>query len=214
MLMLCSCMGSVKDAEGGELIKKARSAYKELNSARVLMTNTDSGEVEQEFTFKYDEKDILTFSYKGKSEKNEYAQYNNGAELFTYENGELSYIQRGEEGFVLYTRDTTHPQADEGLILYSPQAITEAKVTEENGVTHISHKYDADKIGARSESGTVTGFSADYWFSGEELLYFVETTDTEENGETKHYSYKVEITEKNAVDRVENTVKQYEKNEG
>ena len=101
MLMLCSCMGSVKDAEGGELIKKARSAYKELNSARVLMTNTDSGEVEQEFTFKYDEKDILTFSYKGKSEKNEYAQYNNGAELFTYENGELSYIQRGEEGFVL-----------------------------------------------------------------------------------------------------------------
>ncbi|MBR6045566.1 MAG: hypothetical protein IKP47_08030 [Ruminococcus sp.] len=205
-LALCSCFGSVKDAEGAELIKKARSAYKELNSARVIMTNTGTGEIEQEFVFKYDEKDILLYSYKGKSEKNEYAQYNNGMELFTYQNGEQSYLQKGENGFVLYNRSSTHPQADEGLILYSPAAVTEATVTDEAGVTHIRHVYDVSKIGAQAESGEVTGFSADYYFKGDELLYFVETTDTLEDGAAKHYAYKVEITEKNAVEKVENTV--------
>ena len=209
-VMLCSCLGGAKDVTGGELIKKARAAYKALNSARVLMTNTATGETEQEFTFKYDEKDILIFSYKGKSEKSEYAQYNNGAELFTYENGSLTYRQKGEEGFVLYTRDTTHPQADEGLILYSPSAVTEASQTEENGLTHIRHEYDAAKIGAKSESGTVKAFSADFWFKGEELQYFVETTTVEENGSEKQYAYKVEITEQNSVAKVENTVKAYE----
>ena len=209
-LMLCSCIGGAGDVEGGELIKKARAAYRELDSARVLMTNIATGEVEQEFTFKYDEKDILIYSYRGKSEKNEYAQYNNGAELFTYENGKVTYKQKGDEGFVLYMRETTHPQADEGLILYSPNAITEASLKEENGLTHIHHVYDVSKIGAASESGTVTAFSADYYFSGEALQYFVETTTVEENGAEKQYAYKVEITEKNAVDKVENTVKAYE----
>ena len=210
LLLLCSCAFGVKDVEGGELIKKARAAYKELDSAKVLMTNTATGEVEQEFVFKYDEKDILLFSYKGKSEKSEYAQYNNGAEMFTYENGELTYKMKGEEGFVLYTRDTTHPQADEGLILYSPAAVTEAKVNDENGITHIQHIYDAEKIGAQAESGKVTAFSADYYFKGEELLYFVETTSVEENGEEKQYAYRVDITDKNSVGKVENTVKQYQ----
>lgn len=210
LILLCSCIGNVRDVEGGELIKKARQAYRALDSAKVVMTNTATGEVEQEFVFKYDEKNILLFSYKGKSEKNEYAQYSNGMELFTYENGTESYVQKGEKNFVLYTRDTTHPQADEGLILYSPAAVTDAKQTDENGITHIEHIYDVKKIGAQAESGTVTGFSADYYFKGEELLYFVETTKVEENGAEKTYAYKVEITEKNAVGKVENTVKQLE----
>ncbi len=208
-VLLCSCFAE-KDVEGGELIKKARKAYKELDSAKVVMTNMNTGEVEQEFTFKYDEKDILLFSYKGRSEKSEYAQYSNGMELFTYENGELTYQQKGDKGFVLYTRATTHPQADEGLLIYSPGAVTDAVSTDEGGITHISHKYDVKKIGAEAESGKVTAFSADYYFKGEELLYFSETTEVEENGEAKKYAYKVEITEKNSVDKVPNTVKPYQ----
>ena len=184
-VLLCSCVGGTKDAEGGDLIKKAREAYRALDSAKVVMTNTSTNEVEQEFTFKYDEKDILIFSYKGKSEKSEYAQYNNGAELFTYQNGEFSYVQKGEEGFALYTRDTTHPQADEGMILYSPAAVSEASVSDENGVTHIRHVYDVSKISAQTESGEVTGFYADYYFKDDDLQYFVETTETEENGSSR-----------------------------
>ena len=213
LLAAVLCLGSCslsQDAEGGDLIKAARKAYKELQSAHVIMTNTSTGEVEQEFTFKYDEKDILIFSYYGKSSSSEYAQYNNGVECYTYENGDLSYVHKGEEGFVLYNRATTHPQADEGLIIYSPQAITEATVTEEDGITHVCHQYDVKKIKAEAEHGEVTSFRADYYFRDDELLYFVETTGTKEDGEDKEYSYKVEITEKNSVGKVENTVKRFE----
>lgn len=206
ILTSCSLNPSV---DGDELIKKVREEYKALDSAKVIMTNTETGDIEQTFTFKYDEKDILMYSYEGKSENSEYAQFNNGAESFSYENGEYSHVQKGDKNFNLYTRDATHPQADEGLILFAPAAVTSAEVTEENGVTHIVHIYDAEKIGADAESGEVTGFSAEYFFRGEELLYFIETTEAKENGESKRYSYKVEITEKNSVDKVENTVEKY-----
>lgn len=205
-LLLCSCL-AVRDAEGGELIKKAREEYKALDSARVVITNTATGDIDQVFTFKYDEKDILLFSYEGRSEKNEYAQYSNGMELFTYDNGEESYLQKGDKGFVLYNRASPHPQADEGMILYSPSAVSEATVSEEEGVTHIHHVYDVDKIGAEAESGKVTSFTADYYFKGEELLYFMETTGFEDNGEAKEYSCRIDITDRNSVDKVENTVK-------
>ena len=90
-IVLASC-GEVPDVEGGELIKKAREAYSSLESARVIMTNTETGEQEQEFVFKYDEKGILTYSYKGKSDKTSYAQYNNGLESFTDENGKVTAV--------------------------------------------------------------------------------------------------------------------------
>ena len=74
ILTSCSLNPSV---DGDELIKKAREEYKALDSAKVIMTNTETGEIEQTFTFKYDEKDILMYSYEGKSENSEYAQFNN-----------------------------------------------------------------------------------------------------------------------------------------
>lgn len=206
-----SSCGVTPSAEGEDLIKAARKDYKALDSAKVTMTNVETGAVEQTFTFKYDEKDILMFSYEGKSEKSEYAQFNNGMECFTYQNGEYTHVQKGDKGFDLYTRKTTHPQADEGLIIYSPSAITESSVKDEDGITHVEHIYDAEKIGATAESGKVTGFRADFYFDGQELLYFTETTDVEESGQDKEYSYRVDITEKNSVGTIENTTDKYKK---
>lgn len=206
-LLFSGCGPFAKDKAGSELIKKAREDYTALDSAKVLMINTDTDEVEQEFTFKYDEKDVLTYSYYGKSENSEYAQYNNGAKCETYENGEFTHSVKGESGFSKYTRQITHPQADEGLLIYTPVYITDASVTEEGGITHVHHEYDAEKMGAEVENGTVTGFSADYYFDGEELLYFLETTTAQENGQEKVYSYKVEITEKNSVEKIEDPTK-------
>lgn len=208
--VLCSC--GQKDVKGGELIKSAREKYTGLSSARVTMTNEQTGEIEQTFTFKYDEKDVLMFSYYGKGTDTEYAQYNNGVECFTYDNGEYSEAVKGDDKFVKYTKAATHPQADEGLLIYEPSCITKAEVTEENGVTHISHEYDVEKIKAEAEKGDVIGFTADYYFDGDkELLYFVETTYTDEDGEEKVYAYRVDITEKNSVDKIENTTEQFRK---
>ena len=205
-LALVSC-GEVPDVKGGELIKKARDAYASLDSARVVMTNMESGEQEQEFVFKYDEKGILTYSYVGKSEKSSYAQFNNGLESFTDENGKVTHLVRGDKDFAAYSKDAKHPQADKGLVIYQPASVKQAKVTEENGITHIRHDYDMEKISPELEEGEAEAFYADYYFKGDELLYFTETTEADIDGSKKTYAYKIEILDKNSVTAVENPVK-------
>lgn len=207
LVILSSC-GEVPDVEGGELLKKARDAYSSLESARVIMTNMQTDEAEQEFVFKYDEKGILTYSYVGKSDKTSYAQFNNGIESFTEENGKVTHLVRGDKDFAAYSKDARHPQADKGLIIYQPQSVKKAQVTDENGTTHIRHEYDMEKISPELDEGRATAFYADYYFNkDDELLYFTETTEADVEGEKKIYAYKIEITEKNAVERVENPVK-------
>lgn len=208
VVMLSSC-GLQPSVEGDDLINNAREEYRNLDSAKVIMTNVDTNEVEQTFAFKYDEKDILTFSYEGKNGEDIYAQYNNGMESFTYEKGEYTYKQKGEDGFAAYTRDVTHPQAGEGLIIFQPSAVKKAEVKSEGEVTHIIHEYDIEKL---SVDDSTTAFSADYYFDNEDkLLYFVESSTIIIDGEKKEYKYRVDITEKNAVDKIQNTVEQYKK---
>ena len=205
LFMFSGC--GVKDVAGSELVKKARSEYTKLDSAKVIMTNTQTNEVEQSFVFKYDEKDVLTFAYEGKYQDESYAQYNNGFECYTSENGEYTFTQRGDKDFQAYDRDSTHPQASEGLIIFSANAVEESSVSEENGTTCVEHKYDPEKIGATASEGNVTDFIAKFYFDeNEELLYFTEETVVDSGEKTVIHSYKVEITEKNAVENIENPV--------
>ena len=205
-----SACGRVEDKAGGALIKKAREEYTSLNSAKVVMTDLSTGEEAQSFTFKYDEKDTLVYAYYGKSANSEYAQYNNGLECFTYENGEVSHISKGDADFVRYTRKLPHPQADAGLLIYIPENTTDAKEETVSGGIKVTHIYDAQKIGAQVEEGNVTGFRAEYMFDNDGVLeYFDEITDSENNGRQETYAYRVELTQQNSVDTVENTVKRF-----
>ena len=211
VMCVCGASCGTPQIEGDTLINQAREDYAALDSAQVIMTNTDTGEVEQTFTFKYDEKDVLVFSYYGKSENSEYAQYNNGVESFTYDNGNLTHEIKGDGNFQKYTREAVHPQAGEGLLYFEPTAVTAAKVTEEDGVTCVQYAYDVEKISAQGEEGEVTGFSTEYYFDeNHKLLYFTEIMIEKVDEEQKRHSIKVEITNRNAVDKVENTTKQFE----
>ncbi|MCC3350390.1 hypothetical protein [Ruminococcus albus] len=109
-----------------------------------------------------------------------------------------------------YTRKLPHPQADAGLLIYSPENITEAKEETVDGGIKVTHVYDAEKIGAQVEEGSVKGFRAEYMFDNDgKLKYFDEITDAENNGSAVTYDYRVEITQQNSVDTVENTVKRF-----
>ena len=198
---------TARDVAGSELVEKAREEYTSLDSAKVIMTNTETNEVEQTFVFKYDEKDVLTFAYEGKYLDESYAQYNNGYECYTSENGEYTFTQRGDKNFQAYDRKSPHPQANEGLIIFSANAVEKSSVAEENGITCVEHNYDPEKIGAASDEGNVADFIARFYFNeNKELLYFTEETVIDNDGEKIIHSYKVEITEKNAVEDIENPV--------
>lgn len=82
--IFCGCG---KEVAGEDLINAARDSYRALDSAYVEVVNDDTKEAEQTFTFKYDEKDILTYYYYGTDGENTIARFYNGYEEYTEQNG-------------------------------------------------------------------------------------------------------------------------------
>lgn len=54
-LPLCTSCGT-PELKHDTLVYQAREDYATLDSAKVVITNEDTGDIEQEFTFKYDER--------------------------------------------------------------------------------------------------------------------------------------------------------------
>ncbi len=208
LVLFCGCQ--LEPVAGEELILAAREAYVALDSARVDVINDETGESEQIFIFKYDEKDMMTYSYIGVGDGVYIAQYNNGYEQFTEDNGLYTYAQTGDESFAAYSRDVPYPYADEGLILFYKSAVINdlSYVASNEQATEICHYYDIEKLGETDTVGEMTGFTVKYYFDGEgNLLYLKEITDVKlADGTEKTYSYSIYITDRNTVDSVPNVV--------
>ena len=70
----------------------------------------------------------------------------------------------------------------------------------------LTYVYDVSKLGKGAEEIGTKGFSTTYFFDKDgELEYFTESTVTK----NAQYNYRVDITERNSVDKIENNVEQY-----
>ena len=204
-VLFSACIFESEPIDGEELVFAARDKYESYDSAKVLITNEDTDEVEQTFVFKYDEKDSLTYLYEGGYEDENYIQYNNGFECFTEQNGEYTFSQHGDDEFEAYNRDSKHPQASGAYFPFDKGAIEEAVKSEENGETVYTYVYDPNSFD--SDAG-VSEFSVVYHFDHDgNLLYFEEMSVVEADGEKSDHAYKIEITEINKVDEIENPLK-------
>ena len=204
-VLFTACIFEGDPLDGEELVDAAREKYESYDSAKVLITNEDTGKVEQTFIFKYDEKDSLTYLYTGGYEEENYIQYNNGFECFTEQNGEYSFSQRGDDDFEAYTRDSKHPQTSGAYLPFERKAINDVKKSEEDGETVYTYTYDPESF--ESDAG-VKEFSAVYHFDSDgNLLYFEEVSVVEADGEESSHSYKIEITDINEVEEIDNPLK-------
>lgn len=204
-VLFTACIFDGDPLDGEELVEAARETYESYDSAKVLITNEDTGKVEQTFVFKYDEKDSLTYLYTGGYEEENYIQYNNGFECFTEQNGEYTFTQRGDDDFEAYTRDSKHPQASGAYLPFERKAINDVTKTEENDETIYTYTYDQESF--ESDAG-VKEFSAVYHFDSDgNLLYFEEISVVDADGEESSHSYKIEITDINVVEEIENPLK-------
>lgn len=208
-LSLCGC-GEKRVVAGEDYILAARKAYTALDSARVDVINDETGASEQIFIFKYDEKDVMTYSYIAHSGLTRLAQYNNGYEQFTEENGEVSILTSSDLGFSAYSRDVPYPYAGEGLIVFHKNAVIDdlSYIAGNDQAIEVCHVYDISKLGDAAPHESITAFSVKYFFDGEgNLLYLKEISEmTLEDGSRKTYSYSVYITERNEVETVPNVV--------
>lgn len=200
--------GASAPAAGEELVLAARKAYTALDSARVEVVNDKTGEAEQTFVFKYDEKDVMTYSYVGVSEGVRLAQYNNGLEQLTDSgSGEVEYLSTADLRFTAYSRDVPYPMAGEGLIVFYKKALIDSKIEENGGITTVTHYYNPEKLGIYEGEGELAGFYVSFRFDADGgLIDFTEAADIAADGTVEAHRYTIYITEKNAVSRVENVV--------
>ncbi len=199
-LLFTAC--SSEPIEGEDLIEAARDAYTALDSAKVEIVNCKTGVAEQEFVFKYDETDYLTYYYYGVNGDEIYQQFNNAFEQFTNDCGELSYTCNGRKDFQRYIRGErlTYAYADRGLIVFQKKAVEDITTEVIDGKTVVTHTYNVKKL---SGAEGVKKFWVVYYFNEDNTLdTFIENTVMTENGQDVEYSYQVVISEKNNIDQV------------
>ncbi len=204
--VLSSCGKKQEDAPGAELIKSAKEAYESLDSARLVIKDCDSGEVKQEFVFRY-EGDVLTYSFKSVSASGVYYEYNDGKSLQIENNGEVKTYKWPSGNFKKYKRSKTHPNASGGIFFYEPSCISKVSVNPSGNGTMVDYEYNVDSLSKKMQTftseGKMTAFETRYVFDGDgnfSMLYEISTF-----GEAVH-TYSVEILDRNAVDKVENPI--------
>ncbi|MBO5575657.1 MAG: hypothetical protein J5956_05090 [Ruminococcus sp.] len=206
------CLGAVigtascgrPDIVGDNLIMQAREDFEALDSAKVIMTNTDTDKQEQVFTFKY-EGDTLVYSDVRNVDDKISSEYNNG-EVNIYYQGEKYYqYEPGDEKFKKYTRSDKHKKAQDDMITYIPSAVTDAKMLNKDDKIEITHVYNVETVKpAVPEGAQATGFAVRYLFDSDgKLESFTESTIYELEGQEHRVVYRTEITEKNSVEKVQ-----------
>ncbi len=154
-ITLAGC--SAKLPEGYGQFAAARDKYEQLDSARVTMTDLDSGGEIMEFSFFFTASDEMVFSYYGRWNGEVQQAYSDGAEFFYKEDGDekWSVIGSADENYIynIYNREYRYPYAEGRMFFLAPEAVRTAEVSESADGTEITYVYDAEKLNSASMPG-------------------------------------------------------------
>lgn len=203
---LCGCdFNEQETVLGQELVEQAREDLSQLKSGVITVTNNSTGEAEQQLVFKYDEVGILLYSLTGKENGQPYSQYCNGYKTYTLQNGELDISKKGDADYKCYTYDVRYPMTDADYLYFSPDKIAfVSDIQNDDGSSVYSYTYDEKAISSDEALGELTAFAVTYAFDRDgELSYVDEISVYEKDGEKTEYSYRIEISQRNSVGKLE-----------
>lgn len=196
LTMLCGCQIESEKVDGQELVEKARKNLATLNSGVITVTNNSSGKVEQMLTFRYDEVGIFTYALEGE----DYVQFCNGYEIYTFENGQTTKLTKSDSGYQAYTKDVRYPMTDESYLYFDRENLSDVK---KDGNVY-TYAYEAWAISGDNSLGDLEDFKTVYAFDDSgEMLYFDQISRYNLKGNMKEYNYRIEIKQQNAVESVE-----------
>lgn len=203
MLVLTGCRE--KDVVGEDLVNKAREDYVKLDSAAVVITDMKTEEVTQTFSFNYKDDGTMVYLYNGYIDGKPYIEYNDGESLYIENNGQITTSNSKSRDFKKFTRKKPHPDASEEFMLLVKDSIDESstKITESG--KQVTYIYNAKKFRkVNSQLGNVKAFSIVYNFDKDgDFINFIDICVIEEDGKDVEKAFKVEITEKNQILRID-----------
>ncbi len=202
--LICLTACGKNTIPGEAEVQKAREEFSQLHSGVIEVVNVNTNEIEQTLTFKYDEVGILLYSLTGTSEGEPYEQYCNGYETFTFENGEVRKVSKGNVNYDAYTYDFRYPMTDKDYLYFSPDKVVSVKKTEEDGVVSCySYEYEPSVISGDDNLGELKCFMVSFYFDeDEELTHFEEYSEYEKDGVTTDYHYRMIISQKDTVGKI------------
>lgn len=187
---------------GKEQVEAFRNEAKGWRSGRYLLTNLDTGEMNQAFSFMYNDDGTQSYLYEVVNEGNYYAEYSDGSLLYVVDGGNAAVINEGGEGYVKYSEEEPHPYSKGELLFYANLFVkSSAEVPVDGGVSYVYY-YNADKI--NEILGTsLTEFYTSYVFDSEGGFLYFEQHSTNSEGS---YSYRIEVIDADALTEIENPV--------
>ena len=209
-LFLTGCTAQLPD--GYDKFTAARNKYETLDSAKVTMTDMDTGEQIMEFNFYFTGRDEMVLSYYGCWDGKVQQAYSDGAEFFYKDDGDEKWnvISSGDDGYIynIYNRKYRYPYADARLFFLAGEAVSSAAVIgSDDGPTSITYTYDPEKLNNASMPGVEEDIASFEKFSttmeinqdGIPVMFTESGTVTTASGETLSVNIKIDITSVNEV---------------
>lgn len=195
-------------------IVNARTLYKNLNSAHIIVTDKDRNMVTQDFTFMYNSDGNLVYSYYGTDGSTKYYEYNDGSKMSYSENGEWKEIPADDENYIVYTRDKRNSLTNEGVLFLAADSIAQTTMTtNDNGTKEVIVQYDVSRLndsvaGQLAQIGTLKEFSTTFYIDAEGYCTsMTENGVVDNNGEESKVTYELVIENMNDIGKVEKVEK-------
>lgn len=187
---------------GREQIEAFRGQAKGWRSGRYLLTNLDTGEMNQAFSFMYNEDGTQSYLYEIVKDGNYYAEYSDGRLLYVVDGENAAVINEGGEGYVKYSEDEPHPYSMGELLFYVNLFVkSSAEVPVDGGKSYIYY-YNVDKIN-ETLGTSLTEFYTSYVFDSDGgFLYFEQRSANSEGS----YAYRIEVIDTDALTEIENPI--------
>ena len=192
-------------------IKEAKKLYEELDSARIVMTDLNSGAEVLEFSFYLNKDDEMVFSYRGFDGGGEERAYSDGAQFFykTADEEGWHIIGSDDESYLYnrYNKTYRYPYARGSIFFLDGTSVSSASTTEKSdGSFSITYVYDSEGLNnyAAGRLENVSEFSsltAVYELNPEGYITsFTQTgTVSDENGVASDINMRLDVFDMNGV---------------
>ncbi len=188
------------DLAGKEQVEAFREQAKGWRSGRYLLTNLDTGEMNQAFSFMYNGDGTQSYLYEVVNDGNYYAEHSDGKLLYVVDGGNVSVINEGGEGYVKYSEDEPHPYSMGELLFYANLFVRSSAEAAVDGGTSYVYYYNVDKIN-ETLGTSLTEFYTSYVFDSEGGFLYFEQHSTNDEGS---YAYRIEVIDADALTEIEN----------
>lgn len=192
----CS-LKKVVELEGRERVEAFVAEAKTWQSGRYMLTNINTGETDQVFSFMNNADGTQSYLYEKLVEGVLYTEYGDGAQYYKADGENVTVYN---DGTGIYSTENPHPYSTGDLLFYvNLYASGSSSETDSEGNVTYTYVYDTAKIN-EALGTSLSDFVTTYTFDKNDNFMYFTQKNSSGNGS---YGYMIEILDVNAITEIE-----------